>query len=869
MRMYSMKTTLVICGLFMACASCLTLAMAADEKPPVDTRPLSPEEAIKTIQVPDGYRLELVASEPMIAEPVLAVWDGQGRMYVAEMRTYMQNIDGKDQHKRTSRVSLLQDTDGDGKMDKQTIFADNLLLPRMVLPLDNGQVIIRETDTFDLWSYRDTDGDGVADEKKIWHQGGPRGGNLEHQPSGLIWNLDNWIYTTYSRHRYRATGGNVVREPLPHGSGQWGLSHDDVGNLYYSTGGGENPAMDFQRPIIYGRIQMPGEKVRGFEEVFPLVHIPDVQGGRGRVRPNDTLNHFTGCAGQSIFRGDRLPGDLYGDLIIPEPVGRLIRRAKVTNVDGKTVLSNAYDKKEFIVSTDPNFRPLNSDTGPDGCLYIVDMYRGIIQEGNWVGKGSYLRGVVEKYKLQENIGRGRIYRLVHKDHKRDTTQPRMFDQKAIELIPYLSHPNGWWRDTAQKLLVLRRDAATIAPLKTLAGAGESPLGRLHALWTLEGMDVLDEALLTARMEDADPRVRAAAVRISERLIQQGNTTILSKISQAAADKDPNVSIQVMLTAQYTQMKELDAIVNTATAAHPKSDAVVQITKSYSDRIIAMRDQAERDAELAKRSKLFKEKMTRAETTYKTLCFVCHGPDGKGAPTPGLADMPMAPSLVNSERVLGSKERLVRIILHGLVGPVDGKTYLQPMIPMGNNDDQWIADIATYIRNSFGNQASLVEPREVKVIREASKARATPWTLKELHAFDPVLRNQAQWKVTASHNSGGARRAIDGKRNTRWETATSMRPGMWYQIELPQAQRIKGLILDAASSGSDFPRKYSVTVSTDGKTWSKPVAEGVGVKPLTEITFDPVGAKFIRITQNGSTDGLFWSIHQLDVLSAEE
>ena len=157
--------------------------------------PLSPEESIKTMEIQPGYSITPVLTEPQIHEPSAIAWDGNGRMYVVEMRTYMQEIDGKNQLAPTSRVSRHEDTDGDGIYDKHSVFADNLSLPRMVLPLLD-RVIIRETNTLDLKSYQDTDDDGVADKIELWHEGGGRGGNLEHQPSGLIWNIDNWLYTT-------------------------------------------------------------------------------------------------------------------------------------------------------------------------------------------------------------------------------------------------------------------------------------------------------------------------------------------------------------------------------------------------------------------------------------------------------------------------------------------------------------------------------------------------------------------------------------------------------------------------------------------------------------------------------------------------
>ncbi|MEM7396781.1 MAG: protein containing Coagulation factor 5/8 type, partial [Verrucomicrobiota bacterium] len=360
--------------------------------------------------------------------------------------------------------------------------------------------------------YEDTTGDGVADKITTVYEGGRRGGNLEHQPSGLIWNVDNWMYVTYTRKRYRWKGDHIIAQDTPHGSGQFGLTHDDVGRLYFSTGGGERPAMDFQQPIIYGRIDGPGQFESGFNEVFPLVRIPDVQGGGRRFRPDAlTLNHFTGVAGQHVYRGDRLPKELYGELFIPEPVGRLIRRANVVHERGKVILKNATPGSEFIRSDDANFRPLNMATGPDGCLYIVDMYRGIIQEGNWVRPGSYLRGVVEQYGLDKNIQRGRIYRLMHETTQRGP-RPKMLDESPGELVKHLEHPNGWWRDTAQKLLVVRADRSVIPALKTMVRTSRHPLARLHALWTLEGLNEWDRALILEAAKDADPRVRAAALR---------------------------------------------------------------------------------------------------------------------------------------------------------------------------------------------------------------------------------------------------------------------------------------------------------------------------------------------------------------------
>ncbi|MDX1565040.1 MAG: hypothetical protein R3236_06515, partial [Phycisphaeraceae bacterium] len=253
---------------------------------------LSPAESLKTIQLPPGYYLEPVVTEPAIKEPAVAVFDGNGVMYVAEMRTYMQDADGSGKFNKVSRVSRHVDTDGDGRIDKTTVFIDNLLLPRILLPLDD-RLVVGETNTLDLYAYRDTDGDGVADEKKLFYKGGRRGGNLEHQPSGLIWSLDNWLYTTYNRYRLRYTGDRVLKEPTAGNGGQWGLTQDVYGKPWYVNAGGERGPIGYQVPTVYGNLNARGQEIGNYKSVWPIDNIPDVQGGPRRIRDDNTLNHFT------------------------------------------------------------------------------------------------------------------------------------------------------------------------------------------------------------------------------------------------------------------------------------------------------------------------------------------------------------------------------------------------------------------------------------------------------------------------------------------------------------------------------------------------------------------------------------------------
>jgi len=698
---------------------------------------LSPEESMETFYLPEGYKVELVASEPMINEPVAIAWDGNGKMYVAQMETYMQNVDGDGTDEPTSRIMLLEDTNGDGKMDKSSVFIDSLLLPRMILPLDD-QLLVNETYSYNITSYRDTDNDGVADEvTPMYTNPNPRGGNLEHQQSGLIWNLDNWIYTTYNPIRFRMNAGTLEVDSLDNmPSGQWGLTQDDLGHMYYSTAGGENPAYGFQQHPTYGEMNPEGRLSEGFIEPWPIVGTPDVQGGaERRLREDGTLNYFTGIAGQEIFRGHRLPPEANGDLFIPEPVGRLIRRAKVRNENGKKVLYNAYDQKEFMASTDLNFRPIQAKTGPDGSLYIVDMYRGIIQESNWTREGSHIRPVIVRKELDKNFGRGRIYRIVHEQIEPDTHKPGLMDKSAKELLDYLGHPNGWYRNTAQKLIILKQDQSVIPELRSMAleqktfwnsmfGETDFELQRIHALWTLEGLGVVDEELLIACFKDADPRVRTTAIQISDGLLKKGNLSLFPHLEILMKDQDINVINQLALSLRNSADEKATTLLNRIGKQYADNEIVsVSVFESLKKDDSQLQKLKKK---IAKEPQYKKNRILRGYDIYNQLCITCHAADLMG--TKNEDTSLIAPPLIGSKRVTEDQDILVKILLNGLIGPIEGTDY-GIMMPVGNNDDQWIANIASYIRNM--NEASTLEPRDVKKVREATKDKEGYWTLKEL------------------------------------------------------------------------------------------------------------------------------------------
>ncbi len=826
-------------------------------KPPVAA--LDAKQAAESFQLPPGYRLDLVAGEPAIKEPVVCAFDGNGRMFVAEMLTYMQDIDGKEQLVPTSRVSMHTDSDNDGTYDQHTVFADNLLLPRMILPLDKGQVVIGETDTLDLFLHTDTNGDGVADKKEPWFKGGPRGGNLEHQPSGLIWALDNGIYTTYNAFRLRWTPAGVIKEPTVGNGGQWGLGQDDHGRVFFMNAGGEQGPVSFQVPSVYGNYNPGTQFAQGFKEVWPAVGRADYQGGRGRVREaDDTLNHFTATSGAEVYRGDRLPAELRGDLFFGEPVGRLVRRANVETKDGLTVLNNPHqvEKSEFLRSTDPCFRPLNMVTAPDGTLYIVDMYRGIIQEGSWVSRGSYLRNVVEQYAFDKVTDRGRIWRLMHKTTKRGP-QPRMLDETPAQLVAHLEHPNGWWRDTAQKLLVLRQDRSVVPALAAMAGNSQNYLARLHALWTLEGLEAASADLVREKLRDEHPQLRAAALRVSERLVKS-DKSLLVDVQRMSTDPDPSVAIQAMFTARHLDAPDHGKLIATLATSSPSAGV-----KTFAELILNPPVSNPTVQYSAAEKKLLKA----GEETYNTLCAACHGADAKGMAMAGAAPGAMlAPALAGSKTINGPREAAIYVLLHGLTGDIDGKKYEGLMIPMATNSDEWMASVLSYVRTNFGNKSGLVSVQDIARARASTKDRTQPWTIAELRSALPKTLDRKGWKLTSSHNSTKVEAAIDGKPESRYSTDKDQTPGMWFQVELPQESVLSAVRLESAASPGDYPRGYTVEVSSDGAAWSKPIAKGTGTGAITEITFDPVRAKFLRITQTGTVKGLFWSIHELELIA---
>jgi hypothetical protein len=332
-----------------------------EPKKPVIPLPVNEEKARFLLQ--PGYSLEPILTEPQIQQPGAITFDGNGRMYVLELRTYMLTADSEGTLEPVSAISRWEDKDNDGIYETGGTFVDSLVFPRFVLAFGPNSVLTMESNTDNVYMFTDTDNDGKADKKEFFTDNFGRPGNVEHQQAFLYWGMDNWLYSTVNPFRVRWTPNGVIREATGSNHAQWGISHDDDGKLWFQ-GGSNGLPMSFQFPIHYGDyIVKDVNYAEGFDVPWGApVKIADMQGGMGAVRmPEGTLNRVTGAAGNDVYRGDRLPKELYGQYFYGEPVARIVRQINPVVNEGLTTLHNVFQdqKSEFIRSTDPLFRPVD------------------------------------------------------------------------------------------------------------------------------------------------------------------------------------------------------------------------------------------------------------------------------------------------------------------------------------------------------------------------------------------------------------------------------------------------------------------------------------------------------------------------------
>ncbi|MHC4836917.1 MAG: DUF7133 domain-containing protein [Planctomycetota bacterium] len=562
----------LVLALALSCAAAGPLAaqrgdQEGEVQPMVDRRwfvppapALSPAEAAARFQLPQGYRIEAVAVEPLVRDPVDVAWDERGRMWVVEMTTLMLDADGTGELDPSCEIAVLSDTDGDGRYDHREVFLDGLVLPRSVCFIPEGVVAILPPRMVFL---QDLDGDGRPDREEVLAEGMEAGlHNPEHAPNSLVVGIDNWIYVANHDRRYRRLqDGTWVSEPSARG-GQWGQSQDDWGRLVYNYNSSAPhvnllPPAAVMRNPAHGRAAGTNIATSGDRGVDSARVNAGVNRGyrAGTLAADGRLASLTGACAPAWFTGTWLSPRDRGRIFVCEPAANVVQRLDVEEVGGRirtARLKRERDGLDFLTSTDERFRPVNLRVGPDGALYVVDLYRGILQHK--VFMTSYLRRQVEERGLEEPTGWGRIWRITHADGEESlTTDLAQLDDDA--LFRTLDHPNAWQRHTAQRLLIERirvdggpdRDLMDRLLPRWLEASGPTPLGDLHARAVVEefrfgqaGEVTPEEGLTEAEAETIRTRPTArwtAAIDLGD---QEGVAKVRPMLEILALDPEDDI-----------------------------------------------------------------------------------------------------------------------------------------------------------------------------------------------------------------------------------------------------------------------------------------------------------------------------------------
>ena len=528
--------------------------------------PLAPAEALKTFRLPPGFRMELVAAEPLVFDPVAMSIGPDGRLWVVEMRAYMPDVDGTGENAPIGTIAVLDDVDGDGRMDRRTEFAGGLVMPRAISLVGNGALVAEPPN---LWFYEDTNGDGKADKRTPVASDYGDITNPEHTANGLMPALDNWIYSANHTTRFRFDQGQWRREPTVF-RGQWGITQDDAGRLFYNNNS-EPLRMDVlpaeylrrnPRLVTPAGVNFQLAKPQDVP-VWPSRITLGVNRGYKILREDGTLPMLTAACGPVIYRGGNFPREFLGDAFIAEPSANLIKRLRVDTRSDIPSVSNAYDNAEFLTSTDERFRPVNLYNGPEGGLYVVDMYRGIIQHRIYLT--TYLRNQIRERGLEAPVGLGRIWRIVAEPVGRHQ-RPTLAKASTQKLVQTLLHREAWYRDTAQRLLVERQDRS-VAPALRLLSRNPAKVTRLHALWTLEGLDSVDWQTVESALGDADVDVAIAGARLAERFFAGDASRVARVIGQRLRQGEPAFLRQAALSLGAGPAEAVDETLVALAAKH--------------------------------------------------------------------------------------------------------------------------------------------------------------------------------------------------------------------------------------------------------------------------------------------------------------
>ncbi|MEO2023942.1 MAG: PVC-type heme-binding CxxCH protein, partial [Pirellulaceae bacterium] len=543
-------------GIFLVSVSAGWLPLLAADPVKLPDSPVAAQDSLQYLQLAPGLRAELVASEPQVTDPVAVRFDARGRMWVVEMRDYPWGP-GKGEVPQC-QLRILTDEDGDGYFETSRLFADQLLFTTGIQPWKDGVIV---TMAGQVAYFKDTTGDGWADLRQIWYQGFVED-NSQLRANHPRFALDNHIYIA------NGLRGGVVQDArradsprvninnmdfrfhpqsfqyeAVSGVGQFGLTFDNDGNRFVCSN--RNPVKHvvlknryLQRSptaaisAVYHDAAAAGEASR----IFPI----------GRSWTTSTLHagQFTAACGVFCYRGNALPAEFHGNVFTCDPTGSLVHREIMTPRGGTFSGRRGRDGVEFLASRDEWFRPVNMELGPDGAMYVVDMYRAVIEHPRWVPAE-----LKERPDTRFGDNRGRIYRITAV-RAPAAKQARDYSQASnVQLVQLLAHDNAWQREVAARLIMERKPAdptALVRSLEKLARDGKTPHARIHALWSLQGQEKLAPETIAQGLQDDDAHVRRQAVVLAESRLAN-DPVLRQQVVDLATDSNAQVRFQVALS----------------------------------------------------------------------------------------------------------------------------------------------------------------------------------------------------------------------------------------------------------------------------------------------------------------------------------
>ncbi len=700
---------------------------------------LNQQEALDSFQIQPGFVIEPLVDESLVHMPVALQVDSAGRVWIAEMRSYMPNLDGTGEDIPNGRIKVLEDTNEDGHFDKATIFLDNLVLPRALAVTEDGCLF---TDGISL-NFIQRDGIVPVGEAQVVDAKYATGGNPEHQANALTYAHNNWYYSAKSLKRYRRVDGEWISEPTRM-RGQWGLAKDNLGRLFFNSNSvsflsDQFPPEFFRSSTDFWKKVSTAERLTD-SRVYPIRMTPGANRAYnlGTLDKDGKLVKSTAISGISVYRDTLFPTEFHNSVFSGETVGDLIQNIVIARDEyNKPTGQRTTGTEEFLASTDEWFLPCSSYSAPDGSIWVIDMNFGITQHRAYMT--SYLRRQYESRNLHKPApNNGRIYRMKAADVELRKL-PILADKSPKELVPYLAHPNGATRDMAQRILVEYADTRVTRELRKLVTTDASNYGWLHAAWTLHGLNALDTETVRHLLNQDDPDKINAALEFST----GDSHHSLSAAIGAFTPSPQTLHAHLKALAHFEHTDQALALISThseqarvheAYLAGLSKKNLTAIAKDPSAnqtfaQLLKPRNSGKNKKKLKPLKGEAKASFQRGKAVYAAAaCNGCHGAEGAGMDYLG-------PPLVDSEWVTKDEKLLTKILLKGLQGPlkVNGKDYSPPaaMPAMGHFSDQQLADVMTYIRYSWGNSAKPVTPETVKQVRAETAEQSQAYIASEI------------------------------------------------------------------------------------------------------------------------------------------